>query len=191
MKKKLLVSIIILSIIAILLGSIIGIKRIIKSYKLDQKTTGEIVSKINNEYSDFESKISNYNKDLTELIEILNTSSYYQKIYKNQEKIINLLDRVTKEVKELSSYNTLKENCNLRFADGKASRACKSFSQTYEKSVNIYVDVVIAYNDMISKVNELDVSKEKIQTYEGYFKNYIDYNSDGKFLGKGIKAGEE
>ena len=50
---------------------------------------------------------------------------------------------------------------------------------------------VLKLNDMISKVNELDVSKEKIQTYEGYFKNYIDYNSDGKFLGKGIKAGEE
>lgn len=184
MKKRIKIVVIIAVILIILVSLILGVNKLIKDYKEDVKKTKKILSEITEDYADFEKKINPYNKDLTKLINMLNENSYYEKIKKNQKAVIEQIEIVSKEVEEISSYENLKEHCTKTYADGKASRACKSFSKTYEKSVNVYIDIITAYNNIIDKANNISDGKQKLEKYDNKIKNYIDYDKDGKYLGK-------
>ena len=77
----------------------------------------------------------------------------------------------------------MNNNCGITYADGKTNRSCSSYAKTYEKSVNVYIDVVKAYNNIITKLKEVYTGTE-ISEYSAVFNDYVDYNDDGTFLGK-------
>ena len=187
MKKAVIISVIFLIFLGVL--GFFGYN-FIKDYQEDVKNTKEIIQKINDEYEKFEKEIVNYNKDLTKLIETLKKSTYVEKIEKNKDEIKNLMENVEKELDSISSFKSLNKYCTKKFSDGKTNRNCSSFSKTYEKSVNVYVDVVVVYNDVVKKYNELVDESKKIKSAESKYDNYIDYDKDGTFLGKDVANGK-
>ena len=184
MKKKLvLVILIIFLFIDICVVGVFVARKLIRNYRNDRSRTLEIISKVDSEYKDFESNITDYNKSLKQLVSLINESSYYAEFNKNNKEMIALLDKVSEQVKKMSEYKTLNNNCDITYADGKTNRACASYIKTYEKSVNVYIDVVKAYNNIITKLKEVYTGTE-INEYTAVFNDYIDCNNDGTFLGK-------
>lgn len=175
-------------IIVVILFTIFGIGlyacKTVKSYKNDVKNTKKILNTIKEDYTDFEKQIDPYNKSLTEVITLINKNSYYDKIRKNKSTIDKKLDDITNQVKKISSYENLKKYCQKKYADGNATRSCVSFKKTYEKSINIYIDIVVAYNNTIENSNELYDDDKDLEKYESEIKEYLDYDKDGIYLGK-------
>lgn len=193
MKKKLVIIILVVILVAIVvMYGVVATKEIIKNYREDRKNTLEVMSKIEDEYKTFESKITAYNDTLKKVVTMINESTYYAKFEENKGNMIKLLDDATKQLNEISSYDMLKNNCNKTYSNGKTNRACSSYSKTYEKSVNVYIDVVKAYNNMVQKINET-FPDSKFEEYKSEITEYVDYNKDGKYLGKEeiIKVKEE
>ena len=184
MKKKFVVIVLIIIMIFLFVTGFVFASRTLNSYREDKKNTKAILNGIVVEYSNFESKIEPYNKKLQPIVELLNKSSYYEKIVKNEKSILDSLNEAKKQIQELDGFSVLKNNCNRKYADGKANRACSSYKKTYEKSINLYVDVVKAYNNIIAKTNE--ISDNKLSLYDTSFKDYIDYDKDGIFNGKNL-----
>ena len=184
MKKKLvLIILIILLVIDICVVGIFVVRKLVRNYKKDRTRTLEIISNIDSEYKEFESSITDYNNNLKKLVALINQSNYYAEFNKNNKEMVTLLDKVSEQVKKMADYKTLNSSCNINYADGKTNRSCNSYMKTYEKSVNIYIDVVKAYNNIISKLKEVYTASE-IKEYTAVFTDYIDYNKDGNFLGK-------
>lgn len=183
--------VIILIVVLIFLGGIFffGFK-FVKEYNEDVKNTKEILEKINTEYGDFENHIVEYNKSLTKLIELLKTSNYIEKIDSNKENLLKLMNDVTTELDKISSYKNLNKYCTNKFSDGKTNRNCSSFSKTYEKSYNVYIDVVSVYNDVAKKYNELVDESNQMKIYDSKYKDYVDYDKDGTYLGKDTATGK-
>lgn len=180
------------SFILLIIGGIFSAKSLLESYRKDKKTTNEIVNSIIDNYSDFESKIDDYNSNLTKIVTLINNSNYSDKLKANYSDINVLLDEVTKQIKDISSYEVLNKNCRKKIVSGKANRACSSYGQTYEKCINIYVDVVKYYNTTVKKIKDMSPNEFKdFKEYEGYVTDYVDYNSDGEFLGKNIASSKE
>ena len=184
MKKKLVVIILVIFLVAIIvLYGVIAGKEVLKNYREDKRNTLDIMSKVDDEYKNFESKISSYNYNLKKVVTLINESNYYAEFNKNKKEMIELLDAATKQLNEMAGYETLRNNCDRTYSDGKTNRACASYSKTYEKSVNVYVDVVKAYNNVVSKINE-SFPDSKFDEYKSEITEYIDYNKDGTYLGK-------
>ena len=184
MKKKLAVIILVLILIAIfVLYGVIVTKEVLNNYREDRRNTIDVMSKIDDEYASFESKISTYNNNLKKVVTLINESNYYAEFNKNNKEMIELLDATTNQIKEMSSYTTLKNSCDKTYSNGKTNRACSSYAKTYEKSINIYVDVIKAYNNIVAKINE-SFPDSKFDEYKSEFTDYVDYNKDGKYLGK-------
>ena len=186
MKKKIRIISCILGVVCLLSGMVIGVSRLIKDYKQDVENTKQMIVKINDETQKFEEKIEEYNKSLTKFIKLLNESNYYEKIMKNNKQMVTLLDEITAQINEINSFEIAKSECLKKYADGKVTRACNSYSNTYEKSINIYVDITKAYNNLITKCNDLFNDDKNIELYTSTITEYIDYDKDGEFSGKNI-----
>ena len=184
MKKKFVVIMVLIIVIVLSVVGFVFISNTLKSYREDKKNTKVVLDGIMEEYSSFESKIEPYNKKLKSIVEQLNKNSYYEKIVKNQKSIVNSIDEVEKQLKELDEYEKLKNNCSKKYADGKVNRACSSYKKTYEKSINLFVDVVKAYNNIIEKANKFGNNKMDLLTTS--YEEYIDYDNDGVFNGKNL-----
>ncbi|MDD6879292.1 MAG: hypothetical protein PUD59_03565 [bacterium] len=183
---------VVLLVVLIMTGLIFGVKSLLESYKKDKQETNKIMTSIVNEYEKFEDKIEDYNKNLTELVTLLNESNYYDKLLKNYDRINSLLNSTTEQIEQISSFKVLNKSCGKRYVNGKADRACSSYSQTYEKCINIYVDVVKLYNTTVSKIKEYSAdSSFELKEFDGYITEYIDYNSDGNFSGKNTTSTRE
>lgn len=187
MKKAVIITVVVL----VFLGGISFLGyNFIKEYKQDVENTKKILKNIDTEYTDFEKKIVDYNKNLTKLVELLKNSTYIDKIDDNKEEIVKLMNLVSEQLDGLTSYKNLNAYCGKKFSDGKTNRNCSSFSRTYEKSVNVYVDIVSIYNDVSKKYNELVEESKKMKPYESKYKDYIDYDGDGIYLGKDVATGK-
>ena len=187
MKKAVIISVVVLVFIGVI--SYFGYN-FVKEYKEDVKNTKIILKEIDKEYTGFEKEIVEYNKNLTSLITILKSCTYIDKIDNNKTEMSKLMNSVSEQLDEISSYKYLNKYCGKKFSDGKTNRNCASFLKTYEKSVNVYVDVVVVYNDIVKKYNELVEENEKIKEFESKYKDYIDYDKDGTYLGKDVATGK-
>ena len=184
-------AVIILLVVLVIIGGISFLGyNFVKDYKEDVKNTKEILKVLDTEYTDFEKQIVDYNKNLTSLIELLKKSTYVDIIDSKKGELVKLIDTVSEQLDKLSSYKNLSKYCGKKYSDGKTNRNCSSFYKTYEKSVNVYVDVVSVYNDVVKRYNDVVDESKKMKLYESKYKDYIDYNKDGTYLGKDIATGK-
>ena len=108
----------------------------------------------------------------------------------------DLTDRYAKVIEEVENNSkTLKKNCKIKFADINASSSCTNFTANYEAAINYYINDVKGYNKMVKQYNDwVDENKynyEKLK--DGVFpigEEYIDFDKDGEYFGKGDKVNE-
>ena len=79
----------------------------------------------------------------------------------------------------------MRYECNNRdYNDYDIDNKCMTIDHNYETIVNAYVSLIDKYNQKIKVYNDWDGSKKDLKEFESeYYKDYVDVDNDGDFLG--------
>ena len=187
-KKKTILILILLGILAIVVG---GVLLFIADLKKDQQEMNSRMSKISSNYQEFKSGIEKINEKRDTLHKEFLDTVYYDSFYEDEKKYRTTLYNYEKELTNLSKDNEkLKEYCKvgIYYSSSDINSKCSAFNLAYEQLVNTFVDDVAQYNSNIGEYNkwlkEQNNNLDKqTKTYETK-KTYIDYNQDGEYSGK-------
>jgi hypothetical protein len=156
------------------------------------------INEKNTETKQLEDEIlTNYEvfKEKTEAFNDFRSNTYYNEVTKDlylesvsdeYEVWINILDIYTDTIDEVeNSSSYLKENCvNTYYSNNDIKNKCEAFVIAYETVVNYYTKDIISFNELINEyINNNDSDIENIKEYNLKYE-YVDINSDGKFIGK-------
>ena len=183
----------------ILSGIIFTLTRVYKDNKFQNAQEESIIAdEIKDIYEAFKIKVEEFstkrdliNSDISEYV------SYYTGIEENHDDMIEELkkyENLVAEVEDSAVY--LKSHClNENYSDQDANNKCNAYIINYEKTVNSFVSDIEFFNSKIDEYNnwiieeneELD-EKEKYKEVDRYkaskYKEYIDINNDGFYLGR-------
>lgn len=189
----------ILGITFILSGIIFTLSNIYKENK-QQKIDDEriIIDEIIDVYETFRQKTEAFSqkRDLINS-DISEYTSYYTGMQEKYESMLEELkeyETLVKEVEDAATY--LKSNClKESYSNADANNKCNAYIINYERTVNSFVGDVNFFNSKIDEYNEWTIKEneeltenEKYKSLEkftsSYYKEYIDINNDGTYLGK-------
>ena len=165
-----------------------------KAINSEKKTLEEIGSA----YDIFSAKLEQFTslRDKT-ITDIEDYSSYYTGMdtkYEDILKEVKEYDKVAGELK--NSIGDLSKKCiNKSYSDLVVNQKCINFILNYERSINTFVGDIYFFNSRIDTFNEWVDTENKNKTKEreykkvekytaNSFKDYIDVNNDGTYLGK-------
>ena len=158
----------------------------------------QIIDEIGIYYDTFQIKVEEF-KDTREktLSAIEDYSSYYTGMDEKYPEIVEQIKKYDTKVKELADADTyLNEYCiNKSYSDSVTNQKCINYIMNYEKSVNTFIGDINFFNNKVDQYNKWtetennsDAKKrtyEKIEQYtSNNFKDYVDINKDGTYLGK-------
>lgn len=137
----------------------------------------DIFKKNAESFNDFRSKT--YYNEVSKNLYIESVESDYTSWIKVIEHYTDTVDKVEE------SSNFLKNNCvNKYYSNESVRNKCDAFVIAYETTINYYTKDIMYFNELISSyLKTLEKESETIKLYE-YKYNYMDINSDGKFIGK-------
>ena len=183
----------------ILSGIIFTLTRVYKDNKFQNAQEESIIAdEIKDIYEAFKIKVEEFstkrdliNSDISEYV------SYYTGIEENHDdmnKKLKKYENLVAEVEDSAVY--LKSHClNENYSDQDANNKCNAYIINYEKTVNSFVSDIEFFNSKIDEYNnwiideneELD-DEEKYKEVDRYkaskYKEYIDINNDGFYLGR-------
>ena len=180
-------------------GIIFTLSKVYKENK-QQKIEEEaiIADEIIDVYETFRAKTEELSRKRDSInIEVSEYTSYYTGMEENYEKIIEelkLYETLVKEVEDAASY--LNANCiKETYSNHDANNKCNAYIINYERTVNSFVGDIEFFNSKIDEYNHWIIEEnedleddEKYKEIERfvpiYYKEYIDVNSDGTYLGR-------
>lgn len=181
----------------ILSGVVFTFTRIYKDAKAKEKKEESIIAdEIGNVYDTFYDKADEVNEFRNNLLkEISEYSSFYSNMQdKNDDmsKMVAEYEARVIELEDISSY--LKDNCTSRYSILEANKKCDAYYINLEKAINVFIGDVSFYNSKIDEYNEWIVEEnksefvtdkyEELTRYEFVrYKEYVDLNNDGTYLG--------
>ena len=157
----------------------------ITSFAKDVSDTKENSEAIQTQYQDFKVLIEEFNSErelvytniINELFEdhILEYYDTWKKTLLDYEKIIQ----------KVAGYkDSLEKRCvGILYNDSGLQSKCDSMLISYETAVNYYVKDVDKFNSFIMSYNEGISELDQKEVFPLNY-NYIDFNDDGKYLGK-------
>lgn len=183
----------------ILSGIIFTLTRVYKDNKAQNIEEENIIAdEIKNVYESFKIKTEEFstkrdliNSDISEYV------SYYTGIEKNYNDMIEELkeyENLVIEVEDSAVY--LKKHClNESYSDQDANNKCNAYIINYEKTVNSFISDIEFFNSKIDEYNNWIISENeeldnedkytKVERYKATkYKEYIDINNDGTYLGR-------
>lgn len=183
----------------ILSGIIFTLTRVYKNNKAQSIEEENIIAtEIKNVYESFKIKTEEFstkrdliNSDISEYV------SYYTGIEKNYNDMIEELkeyENLVIEVEDAAVY--LKKHClNESYSDQDANNKCNAYIINYEKTVNSFISDIEFFNSKIDEYNNWIISENeeldnedkytKVERYKATkYKEYIDINNDGTYLGR-------
>lgn len=183
----------------ILSGIIFTLTRVYKNNKAQSIEEENIIAtEIKNVYESFKIKTEEFstkrdliNSDISEYV------SYYTGIEKNYNDMIEELkeyENLVIEVEDAAVY--LKKHClNESYSDQDANNKCNAYIINYEKTVNSFISDIEFFNSKIDEYNNWIISEnEELDDEDKYieverykatkYKEYIDINNDGTYLGR-------
>ena len=186
--------------VALLLSAVVY--AISNSYKGSKQKAIEnekkILEEIGSAYASFSIKLEEFSnlRDKT-IADIEEYSSYYTGMDTKYDEIIVEVKEYDKAAEELKkSIGTLSKRCvNISYSDSVVNQKCINFIMNYEKSINTFVGDMSFFNSKVDTFNKwVDTENEsktkervykKVDNYTATsFKDYIDVNKDGTYLGK-------
>lgn len=170
--------------------------KIAKEEKIKEENL--IIDEILNIYDAFKTKTEDFSVKRDEYLDdITEYTSYYSGMAKNysdmQTKVLEY-ETLVKEVEDSATY--LKANCiDASYSKSDANSKCTAYIINYEKTVNSFVGDIEFLNNKIEEYNEwIEIENEELEEKDKYkklaefevkyYKDYIDINSDGIYLGK-------
>lgn len=183
----------------ILSGIIFTLTRVYKNNKAQSIEEENIIAaEIKNVYESFKIKTEEFstkrdliNSDISEYV------SYYTGIEKNYNDMIEEIkeyENLVIEVEDAAVY--LKKHClNESYSDQDANNKCNAYIINYEKTVNSFISDIEFFNSKIDEYNNWIISEnEELDDEDKYieverykatkYKEYIDINNDGTYLGR-------
>jgi len=184
MNNTKILSVITLLIALILIGT--GYSMIfIDNYQVDAKEKESYASLIKNSFI-------SYNSDLEEISYLIKNmdifeNKYYEDIKNNYEKNINLLTEIDNKLKQIETTSEMfLYECRIRdYNDNDIEYKCHLVEHNYESVINAYVSLIQKYNNKFMNYNvwiNNDIDSLKIYKSK-YYKDYIDINYDGEYIG--------
>ena len=172
------------------------------SYKQSKQkiidSEAQIIDEIGIYYDTFQIKVEEF-KDTREktLSAIEDYSSYYTGMDEKYPEVLEQVKKYDEKVKELTDADAyLSEYCIKKgYSDSTTNQKCINFIMNYEKSVNTFIGDIKFFNNKIDQYNKWtetenqnDARKKTYEKVDQYtssnFKDYIDINEDGTYLGK-------
>lgn len=188
-KKRLIIIIILTIIISIVLYILTGVYE--KSYDKRIKKEKEEIYNIQKQYDDFQKNMENtVDKRDSIYKDLKDFYSYYDAIesdYSSAVKLFKEYEELLKKTEESGKY--LKEKCgSYDYMSSDVTTKCYAFSRNYEQAINSFIDDVYVFNLKIKDYNTWikNTSKKQLEEYQTEYKDYIDYDKDGKYLGKNM-----
>lgn len=189
----------ILGITFILSGVIFAVTR---SYKDDKQSKidaeNKIIDEIIDVYGAFASKIEEFSNRRDTLYEdYAEFTTYYTTMPDGYDEIIEKIknyETLVTEVEDATAY--LKDNCeNPSYSSIDANTKCNSYVINLEKTVNVFLVDIEFFNSKLKEYNEWTIEENKtlkdnekykeLALYEPFeYKDYIDVDNDGVYLGK-------
>lgn len=163
-----------------------GIMSFVTSFAKDVTDSKENIEIIESEYVKFK-----------ELVEVLNTKR--EKVYANvinelyvehaasdYNQWISILKEYEDTITEISQYQSVlvKRCIGILYNDSNIQSQCDSMVLSYETAINYYVKDIQKFNDFIALYNASVIEDASLDIYDLKDYNYIDFNDDGKYLGK-------
>lgn len=179
MKKKILIIVVLVFFVVGALA--FAFKRVIA----DVSYTNEVIK----ELTDLDAKnnvvFDQYNS-VRENLSSMMQSTYVDELDTNYKKIVELLEQENEYIIQVRN-NTLKlDKCckGKTYSNSSANEICLNYQKYYEQMVNVFVNDTIYVNRMIQSYQENhDDLLKKYESLE--FKDYIDYDKNGIYEGKG------
>ena len=157
-----------------------------------------LLEEIGSSYDSFSIKLDQFSslRDKT-IDDVEEYSSYYTGMDTRYEEIIEEIkeyDKVAEDLKK--STGDLSKKCiNKSYSDMVVNQKCINYIMNYERAINTFVgDIsffnikVDTYNKWVDTENENKAKERTYKKIDNYtpnsFKDYIDVNKDGTYLGK-------
>lgn len=181
--------IIIISIILIVI-TVLGIfcLNFIKNMQIDKEKTLETMEMIKEQYKSFSPVVEEFTTKRANFYTMKEDKMYLESIQENSTEILNFMQEYETFVINIDSNNSyLKENCKRKYADNRVNNTCNLFKQGYEAVMNYYITDLKVYNEFVTSYNAwADENSEEIKLNSmsfSLYKDYIDYDQDGSYLG--------
>ena len=161
---------------------IIVIIALILMVNKDKKNTQNNTDIIVNNYNLLSDNVKQYNEIREKFMK--ETSGVFIDDYiDEQEDFEDLLHEYSSVMTDIDKYiEKIDSKCKEKYNSKEAGKICNNYKVTYEKLVNLYINDINSYNDIITKYNEY--RNKSLELFNGIYKDYLDYNNDGKFEGR-------
>lgn len=185
MKKVVKIIVVCLVLIALVIGIVLGIKYIGESANKINEEYEKDKEKLQTNYDDFSNYIMEYNVAREDLVLLLEDSMYYEDFPKTSEALHSFYvsyDGLINKI--MTSVSGMDNACKRVYMEEDYNLMCDSYQLTYEKMINVFLEDIATYNNLIQSYNEW-VGEEKYQIFTSqYVTDYIDYNNDNIYDGK-------
>jgi len=184
-KRKIAIFIFVLGMLLIVLGiSILIYNNLINKKNEQKKLENNIIEK----YDIFKKNVESFNELRNYYYSQVVDNLFTETVESDYDNWIVVLDDYTSKVDNVEkSSSYLKKQCVNKYHSNKdVTNKCDSFVIAYETVINYYTKNVVSFNavlDEYRRENGIVDEESEIKNYSSKY-NYVDVNSDGKFIGK-------
>lgn len=184
--RKLSFTLMTLSFIFIMAGAV---STFVMGLQNDRNEFYKRINDIDNSFESFSTNVSAFGNIRDDLYSAVISNTHYENMFQDDVHVKNKLSNYEHLVDELTrnvNYLTTLCNDNDYFRDG-VSDKCAKYKSIYEQVVNFFVSDINVYNNNILKYNEYQKALKKSYFIDFYQtdKDYVDYNNDSVYEGKG------
>lgn len=189
MKKKILIGILII----VVLAAIGGVTMLIINKNEENKKYEALKQEVIENYDVFKKNVETFLENRTAVYEQINSVSYFTELSSKYNSIIDAYKKYEASLKVIEDTSTtLKEDClnhTFKSSDTDVNNKVEAFIINYEQAFNYFINDVKNINNEIDQYNEwvknVQVTTEykAIAKYESAYTEYVDLNGDGVFKG--------
>ena len=182
-------------VIIIIIVAFIGAWIWVDGLKEDKANTKVKMDEILEAYPKFNKEVDNFSLLRNQLYEY-KKNLFLETLRDNTDDWNSFMDNYLKAINKVEdSALILKENCKIKYGDVNVSSKCTTFKANYEAANNYYINDIVIYNDMVKEYEEYNADhgnkySKLNRALFGTYNDYIDYDEDGEFFGKGEDVDE-
>lgn len=175
-----------IAVIGLLMISSGGIMSFVTSFAKDVTDAKDNVEIIQNKFQSFKELMEVFNGERELVYSDVINDLYVEHASEKYSSWITTFQSYEQTIAKVSEYRPiLEQRCiDILYNDSNIQSKCDSMLLSYETAINYYVKDVFKFNEFIEVYNAGVDELSRLAPYalKGY--NYIDFNDDGKYLGK-------
>jgi len=158
----------------------------VTSFAKDVSAAKENAEIIDTEYKSFKELIESFNGERELLYSNVFNDLYIENVAESYQEWTSAFESYEGVLKKIAGYRpVLEERClGVLYNDSNIQSRCDSMLISFETAINYYVKDVNKFNEVIDLYNAGVDELTRVASFDldGY--NYLDFNDDGKYLGK-------